>query len=114
MLGGCGGQDEHAHGVVPHSQRPLADLINPLVITETGLLKPVAYDFDRRFDVGHIEGLSSEALTRYKQQGLPAFRALIGAALGGLQGQQRVLDWFDHCTRLSERQGRIPISAAVE
>lgn len=42
-----------------HEDRPLAELVNPLVITETGLLKPIAYDFDGRFD--HCTRLS-EAL----------------------------------------------------
>jgi hypothetical protein len=47
---------------VRHEDRPLADLVNPLVITETGLLKLIAYDFDGHFDVASIDGLSSDRL----------------------------------------------------
>ena len=35
----------------------LADLINPLVITETGALKPVAYDFNSHFDLMSLDEL---------------------------------------------------------
>lgn len=112
LLGGLGGC-EGGPGVLPHAQRPLADLVNPLVITETGALKPIAYDFNQRFDVGRTQGLSAQTLATYKRQGLPAFQALMGSALAGLQGQRCLLDWFDHCTRLSEQHGRIPIRAAA-
>jgi len=82
--------------------RPLADLVNPLVVTETGALKPIAYDFDRRFDVATIDGLSSNDLLDYKQRRLSALQVLIGGALAGLQDRHGLVDWFDHCTRLSE------------
>ena len=87
---------------LPHERRPLADLVNPLVLTETGSLKPIAYDFHERFDVGSLAGLSPESLRRYKRQTLPAFQALVGGALAGLQARRDLVDWFDHCTRLSE------------
>ena len=118
LLGGLSGAGDDDGvfdpGVLPHAQRPLADLLNPLVITETGVLKPIAYDFDGRFDVGRIDGLSVETLTAYKTHSLAPFQALMGSALAGLQDQQRLLDWFDHCTRLSERRGRIPIRPEVQ
>jgi Fe-coproporphyrin III synthase len=94
LLGSC--------EAMPHEDRPLADLVNPLVITETGLLKPIAYDFDGRFDVASIDGLSSDRLRSYKRQQLPRLQALVGGALAGLQDMHVLVDWFDHCTRLSE------------
>jgi len=87
---------------MPHEDRPLADLVNPLVITETGLLKPIAYDFDGRFDVASIDELSYDRLRSYKQQQLPQLQALVGGALASLQDLHVLVDWFDHCTRLSE------------
>ena len=80
----------------------LADLVNPLVVTENGTLKPIAYDFNSRFDVASIETLSPEQLSEYKQQKLPALRMLIGGAIARLQGNEGLVDWFDYCTRLSE------------
>lgn len=81
---------------------PLAELVNPLVITETGVLKPIAYDFDSRFDVSSVDGLSSEKLRCYKRQHLRLLQALVGSAIAGLQDRHDLVDWFDHCTRLSE------------
>lgn len=82
--------------------RPLADLINPLVITETGTIKPIGYDFDARFDVGTIDNLSSETLHACKRERLVPLQALIGGAVAGLSESRDLIDWFDHCTRLSE------------
>ena len=82
--------------------RPLADLVNPLVITDTGAVKPIAYDFHGRFDVGSISDLSTESLRDYKRQRLPQFRALMGGAVAALRDARDLVDWFDHCTRLSE------------
>ena len=87
---------------MPHESRPLADLVNPLVITETGALKPIAYDFDERFDVDSVHGLSAESLREYKRERLPGLQELVGGALAGLREEHGLVDWFDHCTRLSE------------
>ena len=81
---------------------PLADLVNPLVVTEAGVLKPIAYDFDARFDVGCVEALSIDGLRSYKRDRLPRLQSLVGGALTGLEGSHELVDWFDHCTRLSE------------
>jgi hypothetical protein len=87
---------------LPHEDQPLAELINPLVITEVGVLKPIAYDFNERFDVTSLRNLSPDDLRRYKHQRLPNFQALIGSALADMQDDHRLVDWFDYCTRLSE------------
>lgn len=83
---------------------PLADVVNPLVITETGVIKPIAYDFENSFDLANIQELCSPALAEYKRNGLPAFRELVGQALASLQGSTHLVDWFDYCTRLSEQR----------
>ena len=87
---------------LPYEDRPLGELVNPLVITETGVLKPIAYDFDGRFDIASIDGLSSDCLRHYKRQHLRGLQNLVGGALMGLQGHHELVDWFDYCTRLSE------------
>jgi pyruvate-formate lyase-activating enzyme len=107
LLGSC--------EVTPHGDRPLADLVNPLVVTETGVLKPIAYDLDGRFDVASIDGLSTERLRSYKRERLAGLQELVGGALAGLQGAHALVDWFDHCTRLAEAtapgmdRGRLPM-----
>ena len=70
-------------------QRPLAELVNPLVITDDGVLKPIAYDFHARFDVAAVDGLSAERLRGYKDERLASFRDLIGAALARLEDTGR-------------------------
>ena len=52
----------------PHEDRPLADLVNPLVITDAGVLKPIAYDFHRRFDLLSLDEVKSSRLRSYKAQ----------------------------------------------
>jgi len=96
LLGEC--------GTVCVEDRPLADLINPLVITDAGTLKPIAYDFSPRYNVGSIDALSLDTLRGYKRRDLPQLQELIGGAVAGLQNARDFVDWFDHCTRLSERQ----------
>lgn len=90
----------------PGSEVPLADLVNPLVITDQGVLKPVAYDFDERFDMAKLDGLVPEDLIRYRRSGLEHFRNLMGGALASLQHSRELVDWFDYCTRLSQRDQR--------
>lgn len=89
----------------------LSDLVNPLVITETGTLKPIAYDFNGCFDVAALETLSRDGLTGYKQTGLPKLRQLVGEALARLERNNGLVDWFDYCTRFSESFSQSQISA---
>jgi MoaA/NifB/PqqE/SkfB family radical SAM enzyme len=85
------------------TDRPLSDLVNPLVITDAGNIKPIAYDFNPFFDVATIDTLSCEQLAEYKRQKLTDFRMLIGSALAPLENNAGLVDWFDYCTRLSEQ-----------
>jgi uncharacterized Fe-S cluster-containing radical SAM superfamily protein len=94
-------RDAYAALLAPDaSERPLADLANPLVITDDGRLKPIAYDFDGRFDIAALERLSV-GLHEYRHTGLGPFRALIADALAGLEHEQDLVDWFDRCARMS-------------
>lgn len=88
----------------PGEAPPLAELVNPLVITDDGRLKPIAYDFDPRFDITELDGLTHERLRRYKDEGLADFGDLVGSALATLEDRRELVDWFDFCTRLSEAQ----------
>ncbi len=87
----------------PHEERPLADLVNPLVITDSGTLKPIAFDFDKGYDLLSITDVSALTLRDYKRERLSGLQELIGGALAGLEGRGGLVDWFDHCARLSER-----------
>ena len=77
----------------------------------TGVLEPIACDFDRRFDVGSIDGPSSDGLRSHKRMQSPALQALIDGALG-LQDMPALVHGFDHCTRLAERAWAPRVSGA--
>ncbi len=82
--------------------RRLSDLVNPLVVTETGLLKPIAYDLDARYDIGHLAEAGDAMLAGYARHGLPALRDLVGGALATLvQPTMPLVDWFDLLARRS-------------
>ena len=102
LLGDC--------GTVCLEDRPLADLINPLVITDTETIKPVAYDFDPRFDIATIHDLTSEVLYLAKRERLLP-QSLIGNALAALKNGRDFVDWFDHLTRLSESESEAAAGA---
>ena len=100
LLASCELND--ARGSAKH---PLSDLVNPLIITETGVVKPIAYDFNPEFDVTSLNELSSDSLESYKNSRLSQFQALIGQALASLEMKNGFVDWFDYCARLSEQMG---------
>jgi pyruvate-formate lyase-activating enzyme len=99
LLGSC--------EAVPYEDRPLADLVNPLVITDSGALKPIAYDFDTRFDVASVRDPSPERLRMYKRERVQDLQTLIGGALSEMRDSTGFVDWFDHCARLSEGPGQM-------
>ena len=92
----------------PADERPLADLVNPLVITDMGALKPIAFDFDPRYDLMGIDEVTQQRLRVFKRERLAPLQELIGSALSGLEGRGGLVDWFDHCTRMSEQGGPGP------
>lgn len=85
----------------PFHERRLSDLVNPLVITDQGILKPMAYDFDERFNIAHIDELSDVSLARYKQHRLTSLQTLIVNVLYDCGTRNEMVDWFDQCTRAS-------------
>jgi len=64
--------------------------------------------------VASIDGLSSDYLRCYKRQRLPALQSLIGGGVASMQARQGLVDWFDHCTRLSQDWGVSAPSGGAE
>ena len=80
----------------------LSDLVNPLVITDTALMKPVAFDMHSTLDIGHLEDLNDISfMQNYQHLGVVRFKAFIHQALQSLAASSGVIDWFDYLTRLS-------------
>ena len=85
--------------------RTLSDLVNPLIVTEAGELKPIAFDFNERYRVGMLESIAEE-LGAYKRDRAGELRAFVGRALGRMEGAEGLVDWFDFCARLSNVGGK--------
>lgn len=81
---------------------PLSELVNPLVITEAGVLKPVAYDFDPHYNIADLNNLNTSSIENYKQHAVQNLKQLIGQLLVSMQNRPGFVDWFDYCARSSE------------
>lgn len=104
-------QREAYAGLLARCQRPgtdraaLSDLVNPLVVTETGQMKPVAYDMHPSLGIGHLARLHDAAwMRRYAASGVSALQRLVGTSLVALEDDPGVVDWFDGLARASHRQ----------
>lgn len=88
--------------LTPRPGARLSDMVNPLVITPEGGMKPFTFDFPPGFDLGPVEGLAG-GIT---QDRLAALRAVTGQALGLLAGQGGFVDWFAHLRDVA--RGAVP------
>jgi organic radical activating enzyme len=92
--------DSGAHGALfaPDAERRrLADLVNPLVVLPDGALKPLTYDFARRFDLGNAARLDAAALAAAKRSRVPRLAALIEEVFAELARTDGLIDWFAYC-----------------
>jgi hypothetical protein len=87
-------------GDAASADRPLADLVNP---RDHGHGRAQADRVRLRRSLRRgLAGLPQEALRSYKQERADDLRALVGGALAGIADRNDLVDWFDHCARLSE------------
>lgn len=58
-------------------EKPMADLISPLVIEANGTVSPIQYGFARKYSVGNLKiSPLRTLLSNWRKQGLPQFHAL--------------------------------------
>ena len=76
----------------------LSDLVNPIVITAEGQLRPLTYGLDKRFDLGAVSEVNALLIAEYKRTRLDDLRNRVIAALEWAAGQDRLIDWFTFCT----------------
>ncbi|GAA0516407.1 hypothetical protein [Deinococcus depolymerans] len=80
---------------------PLSAAVNPLVVTEEGLLKPFTYDFHSQFDLGSLEtiaGPHGAVLARLSH--------LIDDLFSDLQPRFDILDWYAECAAASQEAAK--------
>ena len=71
----------------------LSDVVNPLVITPQGLLRPFTYDFPSLFDLGHLSDLTPRRLPAL-QAHLPRIANLLRKTLDAVATEDGFIDWF--------------------
>ncbi|WBK01120.1 radical SAM protein [Methylocystis parvus] len=81
-----------------NSDGPLSDLINPLVISADGVAKPLTYDFPAAYDICTIDDLCVAGRGAIVPERLNAFRITMLDALGKLDPEAGLLDWFFYLT----------------
>ena len=77
---------------------PLSDLVNPMVITADGFVRPLTYGFDPRFDVGRVSEVSASTIEQYKASRIGDLRSHMADALERAASEDRLIDWFAFCT----------------
>jgi Fe-coproporphyrin III synthase len=86
--------------------RPMSDLVNPVIVDDSGRLLPFAYGLHPRFAVAASLDRLAEQIAAFKHGGVVALRMLLREALADLpRTQGATIDWFDHLTRASHRLG---------
>jgi Fe-coproporphyrin III synthase len=88
----------------PGAQRPLAEILSPLIVEPDGTVVPIEYDFGRRWALGNLRDARLPVLAqRWKREQLAGFRALC-------QGVQReatapdepaVINWYGRLAQAS-------------
>lgn len=83
-------------GAFAAGSRPLSDLVNPLVITPEGRVRPYTYDFPAQFDLGRVETLAAGRLTPLRRA-TPRLSRMLRAALDEVGRRDEFVDWFAFC-----------------
>jgi Fe-coproporphyrin III synthase len=75
------------------SDQRLSDVVNPLVITPEGKLRPYTYDFPDAYDLGQLQDLAPERRV-WIACGLPRLRHLLARTLQAVGLEEGFIDWF--------------------
>jgi MoaA/NifB/PqqE/SkfB family radical SAM enzyme len=96
--------------------RPLADMISPLVIEQDGAVVPLQFGFNRKFEVGNLYRSSFAAMAEdWKRTKFSDFRDLCERVYKSEMGQDDlpIFNWYEAITRASHGRPRaqIPVMA---
>jgi Fe-coproporphyrin III synthase len=80
----------------------LSDLVNPLIVEETGLVSPLSYGIDHQFAIGMLGIDFTKLIANYKEVRWRELRTLLEKAFTrlGMNGENFV-DWFYHVVNTS-------------
>jgi len=92
--------------------RPLSDIINPLVIEPDGAVVPLQYGFSRRCQIGNLHRTSFSAMAaQWKRDVFPEFRELCARVFASEMGKDTlpIFNWYEAISNAS----RAPAGAAA-
>ncbi|QIE56390.1 radical SAM protein [Pikeienuella piscinae] len=92
-------------GMLSESAR-LSDIVNPIVVTPDGVLKPFTFDFPAAFDLGRIEDLTDGGEAGIRVAARP-LKGLLAAQLADLRRREEFIDWFAHCRDFAAALGGV-------
>ncbi|MEX2519112.1 MAG: radical SAM protein [Paracoccaceae bacterium] len=83
-------------GLLGGGARTLSDIVNPLVVTPDGALRPYTFDFPEAYDIGRVEDLIvAPAGSMMKRAS--SLRRLLAAIPDDLKRRDDFIDWFAYC-----------------
>lgn len=98
-------RDAWATALTGDAEAPLSDLVNPLVITPDGILKPYTFDFPSAFDLGRL-GTATQTEVRRRPDRITAIRRLLAESLDAVERLDEFVDWFAFCRDIARQSRR--------
>jgi Fe-coproporphyrin III synthase len=95
---------------IPATDRPLADMISPLVIEQDGAVVPLQFGFNRRYQVGNLYQSSfREMAISWKREVFPEFQALCNRVFEAeMQDDELpIFNWYEAISRASHGRPRV-------
>lgn len=82
----------------------LGELVNPLIITETGIIVPFAYGIDKFYAIETIEGNLDVAIKQFQAGGWKNLAKLLSYTFDEVQGSDRTyVEWYEELVQASEK-----------
>jgi len=103
-----------ADGERPDTERPLGELLSPLIVEADGTVVPVEYAFGRRWALGNARDNRLQVLaSHWKRNRLADFRVLCGQVQRDATSpeQPAVINWYGRLAEAST--GKLEATAAA-
>lgn len=105
---GCFFADEEVGEIDAAADRPLADLVSPLVIEADGTVVPLEYGLSRAYALGNLhQAPLGELAAAWRKDRYPGFRRLCRAAYQDLEADEdaTLANWYERVQKAGEASG---------
>lgn len=89
----------------PSSERPLGEMLSPLIVESDGTVVPIEFAFGRRWALGNLRDARLPVLAeRWKRERLAGFRAMCQRVQRGATAPEEpaVINWYERVAQASE------------